>query len=70
MFECIMLGLRLTKGIDRAAFRTRFGLDVAEAYPDGFERLRKRDWLIETDAFLALNRKGLDLQNEALSFFM
>lgn len=70
MFECIMLGLRLTQGIDRAAFRARFGLDVAEAYPDGFERLRKRDWLIETDAFMALNRRGLDLQNEALGFFM
>ncbi|MDD4312453.1 MAG: radical SAM family heme chaperone HemW, partial [Eubacteriales bacterium] len=27
MFECVMLGLRLVRGIDRAVFLTRFGLD-------------------------------------------
>jgi oxygen-independent coproporphyrinogen-3 oxidase len=70
MFECVMLGLRLTRGVHRAAFFARFGLDVAEAYPYAMEQLKKRDWLIETDERIALNRKGLDLQNEALGFFM
>ena len=70
MFECVMLGLRLVSGIDRAAFASRFGLDVVEAYSYAVEQLKKRGWLIETDAFVALNRKGLDLQNEALGFFL
>ncbi|MDP3447118.1 MAG: radical SAM family heme chaperone HemW [Eubacteriales bacterium] len=70
MFECVMLGLRLTQGVDRAAFLARFGLDVVEAYPSAMERLCARGWALESEAFLALNRKGLDLQNEALSFFM
>jgi len=70
MFECIMLGLRLTRGMDRAAFRARFGLDTAEAYPVAMERLRKRGWVVENETQIALNRKGLDLQNEALGFFM
>ena len=70
MFECVMLGLRLVRGIDRAAFAARFGLDVAEAYPYAMEQLTKRGWLIETEEAIALNRKGLDLQNEALGFFM
>ncbi len=70
MFECVMLGLRLTGGVERAAFFARFGLDVAQAYPYAMEQLKKRDWLIETDERIALNRKGLDLQNEALGFFM
>ncbi len=70
MFECVMLGLRLTRGIERKAFQKRFGVDVTEAYSDALEQLRKRAWVIETDNAIALNRKGLDLQNEALGFFM
>ena len=70
MFECVMLGLRLVRGIDRAVFLARFGLDVVEAYPKAMNSLRSRGWVEETEAFVALNRKGLDLQNEALGFFM
>ena len=70
MFECVMLGLRLTKGVDRKAFYKRFGLDMAEAFPDGMEAIRKRGWVEETEGFIALNQKGLDLQNEALGFFL
>ena len=70
MFECVMLGLRLTQGVDRAAFLARFGLDVVEAYPDAMDRLRARGWALESDAYFALTSKGLDLQNEALGFFM
>lgn len=70
MFECVMLGLRLVRGLDRAAFHARFGLDAAEAYPDAMDCLKKRGWVTENEGFIALNRKGLDLQNEALGFFM
>ena len=70
MFECVMLGLRLTQGVDRKAFSKRFGLDMAEAFPDGMEAIRKRGWVVEDENTIALNRKGLDLQNEALGFFM
>ena len=70
MFECVMLGLRLVNGVDRAAFLSRFGLDVVEAYPAAMELLRLRGWVVETEESLALNRTGLDLQNEALGFFL
>ena len=70
MFECVMLGLRLVRGVDRARFLARFQLDVVEAYPLAMEKLRKRGWVIETEGAIALNSKGLDLQNEALGFFM
>ena len=70
MFECVMLGLRLIRGVDRAAFLARFDLDVVEAYPKAMELLRKRGWIEENERLIALNRKGLDLQNEALGFFM
>ena len=70
MFECVMLGFRLVRGIERADFLKRFGLDVVEAYPKAMDSLRIRGWVEESEAFVALNRKGLDLQNEALGFFL
>jgi oxygen-independent coproporphyrinogen-3 oxidase len=70
MFECVMLVLRLVRGVDRATFATRFGLDLAEAYPRAMEQLRARGWIAENEQSIALNRRGLDLQNEALGFFM
>lgn len=70
MFECVMLGLRLVRGVDRKAFRERFGADMAEVFPEAMGKLRERGWAVETPERIALNRKGLDLQNEALDFFM
>jgi hypothetical protein len=35
------------------------------------QRLRDRGWVVEeTDSFIALNRRGLDLQNVAMNYFM
>ena len=70
MFECVMLGLRLVRGIDKAAFRARFGVDIEQAFPVAIEQLNKRGWAAPGDTHLALNRRGLDLQNEALQLFM
>ena len=70
MFECVMLGLRLTAGVNRAEFRARFGVDMTEAFPNAMQQLQKRGWVEETQEAIALNRKGLDLQNEALGFFL
>ncbi len=70
MFECVMLGFRLTRGISRAAFRARFGVELDDAYSRAMEQLRIRRWVTESGESVALNRKGLDLQNEALQLFM
>ncbi len=70
MFECVMLGLRLIDGVNRTTFAERFGVDVADAYPSAMERLRSRNWVVETEKSIALNKTGLDLQNEALGYFM
>lgn len=70
MFECVMLGLRMIKGVDRAAFRRRFGVDLTDAYPSAVEAVRARGWVTESAERFALNKRGLDMQNEALSCFM
>lgn len=44
MFECVMLGLRMLKGVDRAAFLARFGQDVCSVYPEAVEALVALDW--------------------------
>jgi oxygen-independent coproporphyrinogen-3 oxidase len=70
LFESVMLGLRMVQGVNRAAFRARFGVDMAEAYPTAMEKLRERGWVRESQTYIALTKKGLDLQNQALQFFM
>lgn len=70
MFECVMLGLRLVGGVDRAAFVKRFGVDMADAYYNAMTQLRARGWVNESEKAIALNRAGMDLQNEALLLFM
>ena len=70
MFETVMLGLRQVQGVNRKAFVERFGVDMADAYPTAMEKLAQRDWLSSNETHIALNDKGLDMQNSALQFFM
>ena len=70
MFETVMLGLRMVRGVDRARFLALFGVDKAEAYPSALEQLRARGWARETDAYIALTDRGLDMQNRALQCFL
>lgn len=70
MFESVMVGLRMTGGIDLAAFSKRFHCSLYEAYPKAVDRLRELGWLWETSQYFALNRRGLDFQNRALAIFM
>lgn len=70
MFECVMLGLRMTRGLSRAAFAARFGQDALEAYPEAAEALRALGYLEVTQDALRLTEAGLDMQNSALLYFM
>ena len=46
MAETLMLSLRLTDGVDRAAFVRRHGVDPAEAFPETTDRYRREGMLI------------------------
>lgn len=70
MFETIMLGLRLVRGVDLAAFEQRFGCALAETYPEAIAKNRARGLWDESDPrFLRLNERGLDLLNSVLLDF-
>lgn len=70
MFECVMLGLRMIKGVDRAAFLARFGQDVCSVYPEAVEALAALGWARVSPDSLWLTAAGLDMENSALLYFM
>ena len=70
MFESVMLGLRLTEGIDRAAFSARFGCDVIETYLEAYQKNDRFGFWDHSDpAYLRLTRLGMDHLDSVLRDF-
>lgn len=70
MFESVMLGLRLTEGIDRKAFFDRFGCDVIETYLEAYQKNDRFGFWDHSDPdFLRLNRIGMDHLDSVLRDF-
>lgn len=70
MFESVMLGLRLTEGIDRAAFSARFGCDVIETYREAYDKNDRFGFWDKTDAaYLRLTKTGMDHLDSVLRDF-
>lgn len=67
MAETLMLGLRLIEGVQRQAFRERFGQDPVEAFPHSFRRYRDLGMLEITEASVHLTEGALFLSNSVLA---
>ena len=73
MFETVMLGLRTVAGVSFAEFERMHGKRLADVYGSAIETLQAQGLLQPTEGRaprLALNRRGLALQNTALMPFM
>jgi len=73
MFETVMLGLRTVDGLRYADFERMHGRNLSEVYGDAIQTLAKAGLLqpsIPQSPRLALNERGLLLQNTALLAFM
>ena len=73
LFETVMLGLRTTKGVGYAAFEAMHGVKLLDVYGQAIAKLRAGGLLQpidDADPYLALNDRGLALQNTALMPFM
>ena len=70
MFECIMMGLRKTEGVDRTVFTERFGIDPVEHYASAVSAALLDGNMTVTDERMFLTKRGLDFQNEILLNFM
>lgn len=68
--EALFTGLRLTEGIDRVAFRRRYGLDPWERYGAALEAPAEAGLLWSTDTRFGLTRAGMLVANEILQVFV
>lgn len=68
--EFMFMGLRMTKGIEKARFFRRFQCSVEEKFAKEIEALQKDGLLIDTGDFLALSVKGMDLANYVFEKFI
>ena len=68
--EYMILGLRLTDGIDIHEFRDRFNRDLFELYGEQIKRLSGKNLLKFQEDKIMLTSKGLDLANEAFIEFL
>lgn len=55
MAETVILSLRLTQGVDRAAFTGRFGLDAADAFPQSIARYADLGAIVITPSHIRLS---------------
>ena len=73
MFETVMLGLRTADGVGYGAFEAMHGISLPDVYGYAILELQTRGWLRPIDTAaprLALNDRGLAMQNTALMLFM
>ena len=70
MFESVMLGLRLTRGLSKNDFYERHHKDICQVYGAVIERLIGQGLLTWDDDYLRCTKRGLDLQNMVLTEFL
>lgn len=70
MEEQMILGLRLSEGVDLNWFAKRFGTDAKEVFGEVIRDEIEKGMLEEKDGFLRLTRKGLPLGNEVFARFL
>jgi oxygen-independent coproporphyrinogen-3 oxidase len=64
MADELILGLRLTEGIEKAAFRNRYGVEVSRKYGEVIAEFAGYGLLEDTASYLRLTRRGRLLSNE------
>jgi oxygen-independent coproporphyrinogen-3 oxidase len=64
------MGLRMTRGIDLALIKSRYGADVWRTYGRDLQPFVDQGLLIYDDARLRLTRAGMLLANEIMAVFI
>jgi len=70
MSEFMILGLRLTAGVDRAEFFERYGVKVDDIYGDIIEKYIRQGLLYSEENRIALTDRGLDVANVVMEEFL
>lgn len=70
MFEVIMLGLRMNRGVDLQNFYHRFHVSLLEVYRDAVQSNVQAGLLVIEDGFIKTTKKGMQLLHTVLLEFM
>ncbi len=70
LFESIMLGLRLNKGISIPMLNNKYEIDFGQKYQKVLKHLAEQELIIYDDQTVALTIKGMDLSNQVFLQFM
>lgn len=70
MGETVMLGLRLTEGLELERFRRRFGSSLQEVYPEPLQRLVGLGLLERGPGHIRLTRRGRQVGNRVFAEFL
>ena len=68
--DALFTGLRLNRGIDVAAIRARYGVDVLQAFGSELQPFREAGLLIYDDGAFRLTRAGMLLAHEVMAVFI
>ena len=70
LFESLMMGLRLTEGVDLRRLARRHGIDPEARYADVLDRHQREGLVERSGARLALTPRGLDLTNHVIGAYL
>ena len=66
MFETMMLGLRMTRGVTLKAFEDTYGVPLGEVYGSRLAPSLTKGLAVLEDGHLRLTDRGMDLMNAVL----
>ncbi len=69
-FETLMLGLRITEGVNIAEYNMRHGINIMDRFGNLIQSLKERRLADVYEKRLYLTEEGMDLQNSVLVEFM
>lgn len=69
IFEFIIMGMRMNRGINEAEFRLRFGTDIREMYGALLNRFESGGFIESADGYIRFTEKGRDVSNSILCEF-
>ena len=68
--ETMFLGLRMMEGVQKKKFYETFGCPLEVVYKKELAALKKEGLLAETEEYISLTEKGIDLSNQVLAEFL
>ena len=66
----MFLGLRMTAGVSRTAFASRFGKQIEDVYGEVLQKQIRQGVIIPTEDGVRLTQRGVDVSNYVLTDYL